>query len=361
MKRRLSAVTAALGLVALSLLVRFAQSRDVPPDQPPGAEVQARGPVHEAFAQPLSTQPEQGAIVTKPPPDPIDEVPPDEKPDGDDVQWIPGYWAYDDDASDFVWVSGFWRAVPPGRRWMPGHWQEIDKGWLWVAGFWATEDVQEVQYLPEPPPTIEKGPSTPAPDDNSNYVAGCWVYQDTRYLWRPGHWTPFKPNWVSIPARYVWTPIGCLFVDGYWDHPLDERGLLFAPVRFDLAVWRAARQPFVPSPGCLQRLPARSVVRRRDHAALLLRRLLRGAATEASWPGTIFIPAPARSSRTSSYYRHLHAAEPKWEPALRELYRGRRSGEGAALPHTLAQQVTGGRHSSPATRPRTSSSTRTSI
>src|SRR5205823_4325651 len=83
----------------------------------------------------------------------------------------------------------------------------------------------------------------PAPDEESIYVAGCWIYQG-RYLWRPGHWTRHQPGWVWIPAHYVWTPIGCIFVEGYWDAPLDERGLLFAPVRFDLRVW--GRRPYVP-------------------------------------------------------------------------------------------------------------------
>jgi hypothetical protein len=39
-----------------------------------------------------------------------------------------------------------------------------------------------------------------------------------------------------------------------------------------------------------------------------------------------------------SYYRHVHAAEPRWEPALRELYRGRRAGDVPRPPRTLVQQ-----------------------
>ena len=337
--RRLSILSVALVPLALLCLGRPALSRDEP-DQPPGVEIQARGPVHEAFAEPVSTQPEQGPIVAKEPPEPIDEVPPDQKPDGDNVQWIPGYWAWDDDTSDYLWVSGFWRVPPPGRRWMPGHWQEIDKGWLWIAGFWTPADVQQVNYLPPPPPTLEQGPSTPAPDDNSMYVAGCWVHQETRYLWRPGHWVAYKPNWVWIPAHYVWTPSGCLFVDGYWDHPLDERGLLFAPVRFDRQVWLAARRPFVPS----YVIPC----------DFLLGALFVGPATRHYYFGDYFEeryekrgfiawndyhPGKGAFDPNFSYYRHLHAAEPKWEPALRELYRGRRSGEVPRPPHTLVQQT----------------------
>ena len=70
----------------------------------------------------------------------------------------------------------------------------------------------------------------PAPSSNSYYVPGCWVYQESRYFWRPGVWVPYRPGWVWVPARYVWTTCGYVFVDGYWDYPLDGRGLLFAPV-----------------------------------------------------------------------------------------------------------------------------------
>src|SRR5262249_32662582 len=113
-----------------------------------------------------------------------------------------------------------------------------------VAGFWAAAGVQDVQYLPAPPPSVAEGPATPAPDANSTAVPGCWVYQQTRYLWRPGYWVANRPDWVWMPAHYVWTPSGYLFNEGSGDHPLDERGLLFAPVYFH-AEW--GRKPFVPS------------------------------------------------------------------------------------------------------------------
>src|SRR6266568_2219364 len=59
-----------------------------------GVQVAPRGPIHEAFAQPLSLNPEPGALVAKQPPAPVPELPPDQKPAGDNVQWIPGYWAW---------------------------------------------------------------------------------------------------------------------------------------------------------------------------------------------------------------------------------------------------------------------------
>src|SRR5947209_16315102 len=96
-----------LGVAAL-LLCGTARPQD-PADAPPagpadpataqeeGVEVQARGPVHEAFAEPISGQPRPSPIVPKKPPDPVEEMPPDQKPEGNNVQWIPGYWQFDDE------------------------------------------------------------------------------------------------------------------------------------------------------------------------------------------------------------------------------------------------------------------------
>src|SRR5262245_60231097 len=46
-----------------------------------GVEVQARGPVHEAYAQPNGSDPRPGPVVNKQPPDPVPETPPDQKPE----------------------------------------------------------------------------------------------------------------------------------------------------------------------------------------------------------------------------------------------------------------------------------------
>src|SRR5207302_37075 len=83
------------------------------------------------------------------------------------------YWSWDDETAGFIWVSGFWRTPPPGRVWTPGHWQEVEGGWQWAPGFWAAQDIQQVEYLPPPPPSIDSGASTPAPDEASIYVPAC--------------------------------------------------------------------------------------------------------------------------------------------------------------------------------------------
>src|SRR5690349_195916 len=53
-----------------------------------GIEIQGRGQIHEAFAQPLETQPEPAQPVPKEPPPTIPEQPPEQRPEGDNVQWI---------------------------------------------------------------------------------------------------------------------------------------------------------------------------------------------------------------------------------------------------------------------------------
>jgi hypothetical protein len=327
----------------LFLLGYTAHTQD-PPAQPQpaaqGVEVLTHGPVHEAFAEPTNTQPEQGPVVTKQPPEPIEEQPPEQKPEGDNVQWIPGYWAWDDETEDFIWVSGCWRDVPPGRRWVPGNWQQLDGGWVWVGGFWATEELAQVQYLPPPPPSLDQGPTSPAPDANSIYVPGCWVYQNTRYVWRPGFWYAYQPNWVWVPASYIWTPGGYLFVDGYWDHPLDQRGLLFAPALINRPVFLAARRPFVPgfavNPDFL--LGALFVRLATGHYYFGdyfdPRYAKRGF---VPWPD--YTPVKGAFDPTFAYYRRLHAADPQWETALKRLYTGRSGDAIPRPPRTLTRQM----------------------
>jgi hypothetical protein len=198
---------------------------------PEGAEVYTRGPLHEAFAAPVTNDPAENPIVQKQPPEAVDEVPPDEKPEGNNVVWIPGYWAWDDELDNFLWVSGLWRDAPPGRRWVPGYWTEAEGGFRWVSGAWVGAEAQQLTYLPQPPASLETGPSSEAPSDQQIWVPGYWDY-GTTYNWRPGYWTPYQEDWIWIPPHYHYTPSGYLFVPGYWDYQFVDRGLAFAPVYF---------------------------------------------------------------------------------------------------------------------------------
>ena len=40
-----------------------------------------------------------------------------------------------------------------------------------------------------------------------------------------------------MPSHYVWTPRGYIFCDGHWGYPLENRGVLFAPVYFPPSIY----------------------------------------------------------------------------------------------------------------------------
>lgn len=197
-----------------------------------GIEPLDKGPVHEAFAQPGNKNPQPGLIVHKQPPQLVDEMPPDQKPEGNNVQWIKGYWAWDADRNDFIWVSGFWRVAPPERHWVQGSWVQVDDGWQWSPGYWAAIQQDNTAYLPQPPESLDYGPSTPAPSDDTFYVPGNWVYTNSDYVWQPGFWSYYQPGYTWVDASYYWTPYGYVYSSGYWDYPWWNRGWLFAPVWF---------------------------------------------------------------------------------------------------------------------------------
>jgi hypothetical protein len=305
-----------------------------------GIEVLARGPVHEAYAEPMAGAVGATPIIARQPPPLLEEVPADQKPEGN-VQWMPGYWAWDEDRHDFLWVSGFWRVPPPGREWMPGHWAAVESGWQWVPGFWAASGQEELAYYPPPPDPVDAGPSVPAPAADSTFVPGNWVYRQTRYVWRPGFWLGYRPGWIWVPAHYVWTPAGYLYVEGYWDYPLRERGLLFAPVAVDFTLvsrphW-LYRPRYVVNDDCL--LGALFVNLGCDHYYF-------GDYFDAGYRARGFIGwldfrfGHHCRDPLYSYYRTCYRGDEFWEHGLRDLYDGRFRGDIARPPHTLIQQNT---------------------
>ncbi|MDZ4656889.1 MAG: hypothetical protein SH868_04845 [Bythopirellula sp.] len=229
-----------LGSAITALLIgwrgEIASAQPAPPvpagqqQQMPEPEVLDQGPIHEAFAEPMMLDQQDWEVVAKQPPAPVNELPPEQQPEGQNVQWIPGYWMWDREREDFLWVSGMWRDVPPGRNWVPGEWQQADAGFQWVPGFWADAKQQQVQLLPEPPATLDTGPSSPAPGENYLWAPGNWSWQNGEYAWQTGYWYEANPNWVWVPNYYSYTPRGYCYVNGYWDHLPYNRGLLYAPV-----------------------------------------------------------------------------------------------------------------------------------
>ncbi|MCX5654411.1 MAG: YXWGXW repeat-containing protein [Planctomycetota bacterium] len=208
-----------------------------PPAAQVDVEVLTRGPMHEAFGEPIVYAAQTAMVISRPPPPPIQELPPDERPADPRIVWVPGYWAWDDDRADFLWVSGCWRFPPPGYSWVPGYWTQVANGYQWVPGFWLALPAQTIVYQAPPPANLEAGPPGPPPADTYIWVPGYWFWTGYQYVWQPGHFAIAQPNWAWIPAHYVYSPRGCIFVAGYWDYPIARRGILFAPAWFGRGVY----------------------------------------------------------------------------------------------------------------------------
>ena len=306
-----------------------------------GVQVLTRGPMHEAFAAASMTGATAGVVISQPPYESIDELPPDQRPEGANIAWIPGYWSWDDDRSDYIWISGVWRDVPPNRQWVPGYWATVGDGVQWISGFWGEVAQTEVTYLPAPPEPLEVGPSSPAPAPDHVWSSGSWVWQQTRYHWQPGYWVVQRPDWVWTPAYYTWTPRGHVFVPGYWDYDLVNRGVMFAPIYYDQPVYRQPSYHYSP----------RIVI----DLGVIVASLFVRPRSQHYYYGDYYDPRyesrgfyPWYSAQASRYgpdpiYMHYRSRQlvhnPNWDTYVVEQYRYRREHVAARPPQTLALQV----------------------
>ncbi len=302
----------------------------------PNVEVMTRGPVHEAYAMPVTSGRTAGLTVPKGPPEPIEEAPPEVKPADENATWISGYWSWDDDRKDYIWVSGVWRVSPPGYRWVPGYWQNAVGSWQWVSGFWMTNAAQEIEYLPQPPESLEQGPTSAAPSTDYFWVPGHWRWRGLRYVWSPGYWAASRPEWVWVSPSYYWSPRGWVYCTGYWDYPLTRRGLLFVPVYFarPVAYYRpAVCVDFGPLTFSLFCRPAYCHYYFGDYYASSYVDL--GIRPWFDFYGPRYGYDPLFCYYRSYYQQHGH---PDWEHNLRGWHDYYRDHPDMRLPHTLAEQ-----------------------
>jgi len=318
-----------------------------PPPTPTGAsqdddvEVMTRGPIHEAYAEPVARGEGAPVVVAKKPPDPIEEMPPDTKPEGDNIVWVSGYWAWDEDRDNFIWISGVWRAVPANHTWVPGYWTEAEGGYQWVSGFWMPEQAEEVQYLPEPPATLEQGPTSPAPSEDYFWNPGYYSWYETRYVWRPGFWTACYPDWLWVPAHYCWTPRGWVFIDGYWDYPLVNRGVLFAPICFRRPILHWAAFQWCPAVVIQPSILTFHLFVRPRYCHYYF-----GDYYAVAYEGRGFRPWFHYHGRHGfdplfTYYRwhnHRHMHDAHWESNIHGWFNHYRNNEHERPPHTLLAQ-----------------------
>lgn len=192
-----------------------------------GLKFHEEGPFHEAFITRVSVDLAFEAIPVDPP-KPLQEKQPRQL----DIQsvWIPGYWSWNKITKDFVWVSGVWRRPPPAHSWVSGFWKESEQGFVWLPGYWSPITEHKVNYISlAPPDALDENPAPP-PSENYFWIPGYWGYLFDKhaYFWVKGHWEELDPSWVFIPSHYIWRPGGFVFVPGFWDWALEQRGTVFA-------------------------------------------------------------------------------------------------------------------------------------
>ncbi len=306
---------------------------------PKGVEVLTRGPVHEAFASP-TTEPKATPQIAKKPPAPIEELPPEERPEGD-VIWIGGYWSWDDDRADYLWVSGCWRVKPAGKEWVPGYWREVGANSQWVSGFWTNAQepkAQGVTYYPEPPAPPNVAAPGQAPEADMFHIPGYWMWSGDRYVWRAGYWTRVRAGHVYVPSHYRWTPSGYIFISGYWDYTVARRGVLYAPITVDV-VLVGPRYVYTPY----------YAVRDTIVMDTLFVRPAFGAYYFGDYYGPRYVqigfePCVVYSRRHYEpiivYERWHHRNNPRWHDTQVTLVIERNAGRAPVPPRTLVQQTT---------------------
>jgi hypothetical protein len=307
------------------------------PAPPKGVDVQTRGPIHEAFATPTA-EAQATAPVGKAPPKPIEEMPPEQKPEGNAV-WIGGYWAWDDERKDYLWVSGVWRVEPPGKHWVAGYWREDGDKWQWVPGFWSeaqeAADKQDVTYMPQPPDPPQTAAPGAAPNADSFYVPGQWVWRGEGYAWRAGYWARVQTGYVWVPAHFRWTPYGYVYIAGYWDLALAGRGIMYAPVVVDPDVVTVG---FVYTPVYV--VPSVVVMDAffvRPGYCHYYYGDYYGPAYHDCGFQTVVVYNRTHYDAVFVYERWDHRADPRWEINQVNIYEQRTAGRAPLPPRTLAE------------------------
>jgi len=169
-------------------------------------------PIHEAFAQPAAPTLDSAVVVTKKPPEPIEELPPDVKPEGDNVVWLPGYWAFDSEARPISFGSAASGAT--FRRAVSG-WRILDAGrhgFRWTPGYWSESTPQQTYY--PPPAGSRRGRAPPAPNDDSFMSPDMDLPRHALHV-AAGLLDRASPRLDVDAAALLVDTAGYIFVDGF--------------------------------------------------------------------------------------------------------------------------------------------------
>ena len=142
-----------------------------------------------------------------------------------------------------------------------------------------------------------------------------------------------------MPAYYVWTPRGYVFVDGYWDYSVGRRGVLFAPVYFSANVYTQRGFSYSPSTVINPAVFASHLFLRPSYGHYYF-----GDYYAASYANAGFSPWFAFQTSRSGYdpffahERWQHRQDRDWENRTAENFRNFRDNENTRPPHTWAAQ-----------------------
>src|SRR5688572_32839932 len=84
---RWSTITALVILTTTIGSNQLIAAQQVPGAGQDGVEVLTRGPVHEAFAETITFDPEPGIVAPEAPATDLEELPPQQTPEGENLNW----------------------------------------------------------------------------------------------------------------------------------------------------------------------------------------------------------------------------------------------------------------------------------
>jgi hypothetical protein len=147
-----------------------------------------------------------------------------------------------------------------------------------------------------------------------------------------------------MPAHYVWTPSGYLFVPGYWDLPVTNRGLMFAPVYYPQPVYTQPGFVFTPSIGIIgPAVTANLFVQANTNQYLFGNFYAQNFVSVGITPWFSFSFAtgpPVYYDPLFSYYAVINVQQnPAWVTHVREQYVLRRDRPELRPPNTYIEQT----------------------
>jgi hypothetical protein len=134
--------------------------------------------------------------------------------------------------------------------------------------------------------------------------------------------------------------VGYIFVDGYWDYPLADRGLLFAPVYLRPRLYVNSDFVYVPRYVIYTDFLFGALFSRPDEGCYYFGDYFGDGYARRGFTAWIDIRIGGHGyDPLFGYYRQHYASDRHWERDVHELYVGRHNGEIAPPPRTFAQQT----------------------